>query len=596
MSWPVITITICLVLAAYLVWQECRRVNRSRLPLRILVTVLGVVAFACIALPLTYPGKTWVGNADGVLLTKGFDAGKLPAYKSGKLLTTDLSIQKAYPKLKIELVADLSDIPQGKRKLNKLHILGYGLNGDELKKLEQFPVEFDLVQQPAGITHINWNRSIKSGEPLQVQGTFAESKTKTTLILKGLNTGLDSVIIPVGSSQSFSLKTTPKNTGRATYTLLAINGKDTIERETIPFEVTPAKPLKVLMLATAPDFENRFLKNWLAQHGNGVAVRTAISKDKFSREYLNTEQINVDRVTTSLLEKFDVVAGDLSAFRALSSAENSALQQQMAQKGLGVIVKADSTGKGATFLTNAFGLDRLANKDQKSFALNIAGLGKPTAKLTLDATFIKPQPNTQPLVTDEQAHTIVSSTIYGSGKIVFSALGTTYNWVLSGNQNDYNNLWTLLIDKTSRKANSTVKWDILPVLPAVDEQVDISVSGISVLPAQIKVDKTAIAFAQNPILPFNFTATYWPDNYGWQQVTQNGVPVYWWYTFKPTEWVTLRATETIAQTKRYLEQNTNQAIAATREESNIQIPVPKIYFYLLLLVCCTFLWVEGKLQ
>lgn len=125
--WNTIVIVACTVLALSKIWLEYRRPNRMRLTLRIIATLVIAVALACIALPITYATKTLTGIKDGVLITKGFDADSLSRYQNSKLFTTETAIQKANPKYKIALIADLADIPRGKLNIANLHILGYGL-------------------------------------------------------------------------------------------------------------------------------------------------------------------------------------------------------------------------------------------------------------------------------------------------------------------------------------------------------------------------------------------------------------------------------------------------------------------------------------
>ena len=609
MSWTTTVIAICLLLLALMVWKEVSRNNRSRLLSRMLASILAAIALACIALPISYTAKTTISNSEGVLLTPGFNKDSLAAYQNNKLYTTDAAITKANPKFKITSVANLSDFASGVINISKLHILGYGLSENDLRRLKHLPLKFHPEKLNQGIVAINWNKSLKSGESLIVQGSLTGAKPNTIIILKGLNTTLDSIIINKSSyqnsgnsanpgnsySDAFQLTSIPKNTGKATYNIIVLNGKDTLEKETIPFEVEPAKPLKVLMIAASPDFEHKFLKNWLVQQGYTLAVRTAISKEKYSREYFNMVQTPIDQLTPALLDKFDVLIGDLSAYALLSSAENSAIQQQMAQKGLGVVIKADSLAKGNTFLANTFPLDRLSDKTQKTSALSIEGQTAPTAKLNLDPVFIKYQNNTQPLVTDEQKHIVASSTIYGSGKIVFSVLSNTYNWALAGNQINYTTLWSGLISKAARKSNSLQQWSASPNFAMVNEPVTLTIEGVFTIPLQVKADNSILAFIQNALLPFSFSATYWPEKTGWQQVTQNDAKVFNWYTFAPDEWVTLKAAEKVKETQRYLRLNKAKINVATAEKKVVNVPVSKIYFYILLLLSYTYLWVERKL-
>lgn len=591
MSWTVIVISACTLLSVLMIWKEYQRPTRSRLIWRVLATLSVFAALACIALPISYNSPIKTGTNNAILLTLGFDRDSLTKYQNSKLFTADIAIQKANPKLKIKFIPDLSDLPQGKLNIASLQVLGYGLNGDELEQLNNFPILFHPAAHQPGITSIDWARHLKTGESLQIQGKFTGNTSKINLVLKGLNTSLDSATI--NPDANFELKAIPKNSGRATYALLAIDGKDTLERETISFEVEPKQTIKVLMLATSPDFENRFLKNWLARQEYGVTVRTAVSQAKFSREYFNMPQVNTDHVNSSLLDKFDLVIGDLSAFKSLSPAENSTLQQAV-QNGLGIIAKADSS-KGASFLSNTFVVERPSGKEPKASALLIDGQTSPTAKLLSDAAYINPQANARPLITNDQNQIVANSTIYGGGKIIFSLLSNTYSWALAGNQNDYTNLWSKLIEKVSRKAILSQKWHTFPQLPVVNEPCTITIAGPAGLPLLVKAETSPLAFKQNPLLPFSWDATYWPANGGWQQLTQNGAAIYWWYVFKPGDWAILHAFEKASATQKYALQNHGKAVNNTPQLQNIRVSMSKIYFYLLLLLCCTYLWVEGKL-
>jgi hypothetical protein len=64
------------------------------------------------------------------------------------------------------------------------------------------------------------------------------------------------------------------------------------------------------MLAASPDFENRFVKDWLSQNGYTVVAKTAISTNKFDKTFLNAGSVSLDRVTSGLLDSFDVLLSD----------------------------------------------------------------------------------------------------------------------------------------------------------------------------------------------------------------------------------------------------------------------------------------------
>ncbi len=595
MNWNTIVIIVALLLAAFTVWQEYRRQNRARLVWRIMAVLVAVIALACIALPVSYHTKTKSGNKQGILLTQGFIKDSLSAYPNSKLFTADEAIIKANPKLSIVLVADLAAFAQKKYDVSGLAILGYGLDEAELNAMEGFPVQFHPSPAPSGVSDVSWDNHPKMGERLTIRGKFENlSGKKVSLVLKGLNTGLDSVIVPAKASQTFELGFVPKNLDKATCNLFAVAGQDTLENETIPFEVEPAKPLKVLMLASSPDFEDRFLKDWLAKNGYGLAIRTSISKAKFSYEYFNLPQTNTDNINITLLEKFDLLIGDLSVFKSLTLAENSALKTQISGKGLGIIVKADSS-KGTSFLSNSFPVERLQIKDQKPTALSIIGKGTPSAKLLLDAFAIRAQNNTQPLIYDAQSHIQVSSTLYGSGKIIYSLLGNSYTWALSGAQDDYTTLWSALISNAARKNPPVQQWRVKQSFPKVNQPVKLVLEGPTALPGNVKAEGSLLAFKQNPVIPFQWDATYWPKSTGWQTVTQNNGAVFNWYVYDNGDWDGLLARQKITKTRQYAAVNKAANASTSDTEVTIEIPVSKLWFYLLLLLSSVYLWIERKL-
>ena len=401
MYWNILVLIVCLFLSVFCIWKEFSRPNKLRLIWRIIASIFAIAALACIALPVKYTGKiTAAGKNGAVLLTEGFDADSLSRYKTDTIFTADPLIKRKYPKAKLITLDELASITP---KIKQLNVLGYGLNQDEIMQLDDIPVQYNASPAPGGITAVNWQGRLKQGQLLKVQGNFGNPiDHPVRLILKGLNTGVDSLIIGAKSSFKFELKTTPKTSGRSIYQLLALSGKDTLANESLPVEIDPDKPLKVLMLSAAPGFENRFLKNWLSENGLGVASRSTISKSKFNSDYINIGQTPLDHLSPGLLAGFDIVIGDLSILGSLNTAESAALKQQVTQKGLGLIVNADTILKSASWLQNDFHVQRSATKDQKPENLLIQGKKIGAKALTPEQLLISDHNGTQQLVTDEQ--------------------------------------------------------------------------------------------------------------------------------------------------------------------------------------------------
>jgi hypothetical protein len=591
MNWTLSVIIICVVLALLFSWQEFSRLDRKRLAWRLLAIWLALAALACLALPITYSGQAPVANqSTAVLLTEGFSKDSIP--NNAQVFTTESAIQKSYSKA--TLIGSTQELADRKPALKQVKILGYGLTEDELQPLGKLQVSYKAPVTPAGIQSIIWPANLKTGEVLTIQGTFKNNEAKPVkLVLKGLNTPLDSVTLSANKTTGFQLSTLPKPNGRVVYQLLALSGADTLSAESIPVQIEPTKPVRVLMLNTSPDFETRFLKNWLGENGYAVAARAVISKDKVSEEYVNIDKLNLQRLSAGTLNKFDVVVGSLSALKSLSPAEGAALRQQVTQKGLGVIIRADSSDKAASWLQRDFPVNTVATKEQISVPLILQNQKSKTAKLAIDPAYISYRNNTQSLVTDAQNHELAGNALAGAGKLVFTTLNHTYTWLLNGNKQDYASLWTLLINKSARKLLPVQTWQIDSGLPAVNEPVDIVLQS-AVAPSNIKVNGENTTVIQNATVPYEWKSTYFPKKQGWQMANINNSTPYWWYNDTKLQWKSLKQLQNITTINDFVKKQVQISSVTKQIQQMVKIEVPKIWFYLILLASCTFLWTERK--
>ncbi|WP_345955046.1 hypothetical protein [Mucilaginibacter sp. PAMB04168] len=592
MNWIISVSIICIVLALVFSWQEYRRTDRRRLFWRLLAVWLAVAALGCIALPVTYNGTTQTAaqTTNAVLLTDGFNTDDINS--SDSVFTTDASIKKRYKKS--ILLGSLEELRNHKPAFTGVRILGYGLTANELELLSDLPIGYRPPKRPTGLQSISWPATLKTGESLLVQGSFQNNEEKPVKFLfKGLNTVLDSIILPATKTTSFQLSTLPKPTGRVVYQLLALAGNDTLAAEDLPVQIEPTRPLKVLMLNAAPNFETRFLKNWLGENGYAVASRSVISKDKISEEYTNLDKLNLQKLSAGVLDRFDVVLGDLSALKSLTAAEGALLKQQVTQKGLGVIVRADSSDKAASWLQRDFPVTTVAVKEQPLVQLILQGQARKTAKLGIDAAYINYHNNTQSLATDAQRHELAGIALAGAGKVIFTTLNHTYSWLLAGNKTDYAALWSLLISKSARKLPPLQNWHIASALPSENEQVRLVLQS-PVSPQDVIINGQKIAPEQSAAIPYEWNFSYWPHKTGWQVANSGNGPSFWWYNYAKTGWRSLKQLKRIAETSTFAAVQQKKMAVTKQIQQKIKIEVPKLIFYLLLLASCTFLWVERK--
>jgi hypothetical protein len=437
---------------------------------------------------------------------------------------------------------------------------------------------------PAGIQAAYWQRQINAGDALRLQGRFRNSATvPVKLLLNGFNERLDSVLIPAQQERPFELSARPRHIGRALYTLIAL-AKDTLAKEPVPVEVLPVQPLKVLILAASPDFENKFLAGWLSEHDYIVAMRTAISRNKYSYAFLDTTRFQLERITPSLLTAFDLLISDAGALSALGRDELGAIRAQVEEKGLGLIVRTDSSNTPGSFYSRPFALTAAADRNEHPLLLHTAGSARSLTLVTAPAAWLRTVPGLHPLVWDRQQHILAGSSLYGTGRIVLTTLNNTYSWILSGNQDAYQSVWSLLLQQAARQRPLQDHWRTGLAFPKLRTPVPLHLETARPAPAAM-VNNTPVGLTQDGAIPFHWEGAYWPVQPGWQTAVSVQGDSSWWYAFDEKDWKDLSFREQESTEKR--------STAAVQPGNTSQAPV--IWFLILFMLSATFLWAEEKL-
>ena len=187
-------------------------------------------------------------------------------------------------------------------------------------------------------------------------------------------------------------------------------------------------------------------------------------------------------------------------------------------------------------------------------------------------------PSVQILVNDAQNHSLVSSCLAGSGRLVFTPITNSYIWMLAGDNNDYAAFWSLLINYAARKTPVLESWNIAGI-PMVNEPIDLQLQSAQ-SPGKIVSDSSMIAPAQNPDVPFEWNNRYWPVTTGWHSIKQNNGQPQWWYVYGKGDWKSVKAVEKLAATENYADANPANSSVTKQIHEKVRIEVPKIYFYL----------------
>jgi hypothetical protein len=582
-TWNTIVIIAGVVLLFFLCRKEIARSNKARLPLRIIATILAVVSLICMGLPLSMRNSSVAKSNEVIVVTAGANEDSIQQFRknSNKKITV--------------LQAD-DFLSAQTTHYDSVHVFGYGFTADELKSIHARGLVFHPSVVANGIVSVNWNRKLKKGEELLVQGVYANSQSfPVRLLLSGFSTPIDSFVVQAKSTQRFQLQGVPKQNGKAVYAVSALKGKDTLEKNRLPVEVEEPSPLKLMILSASPDFENKFLKNWLSQNSYSVASRTIISTNKFDKASYNAGGVSLDRITPSLLDSFDILLSDETALSSLSKPEQENISRQVSQKGMGLLIRGDTIASANAWYNRSFHIYGLTGKQPSQLALSLTEGDR--NKLILPAEqpkFIRTQNGMQALVTDSAANIVAGSIAEGKGKVVFTTLHNTYYWLLSGSQTNYYALWTSLLQKTSRTHVPKFFVETSPLLPVAGQavQIRLNLSG-DTLPS-VAIGNSRPSFIQDEKISSQWQTMYWPVQAGWQPPVNSGGSNYQWYVYDKNDWVYVNASSRIQATGLYAQQKNGATVEANMDEP-ARVPVPLVYFFVLFIICAGFLWMERKI-
>jgi hypothetical protein len=348
----------------------------------------------------------------------------------------------------------------------------------------------------------------------------------------------------------FVLHTVPAQTGRAVYRLVALRGKDTLEQEDLPVEVNTGRPLKILLLASSPDFENAFLIDWLAKGGHQVAVRTVVSKDRYEQTFVNMASRPLEVLTPGLLSGFDLVVADAAAL-PVEGGRGSAVLHHQVEGGLGLLIRIDS-------------MSRLVP-------------GWPAGE--------------RPVVRDSLGRVVVRSGVDGAARVVISAENRTYGQWMAGRHQEYAAYWTMMLGEAARQSGAVEEWRWRPALPRVGEPVEGELESEGSFPQGIVGGEAvagngvggprAVYLAEDGSLPFLWRGEYWPEKAGWQQSRTLNGDTAWWYAWPAGAWKGIYP---------------GQATMGKRTLRVESAEMPIGWLYVVLLSSMAFLWVERKIS
>jgi len=559
-----------LVFVAFLV-KEWNTRSSGRFALNSVVAFGTVLALMCIVLEPTK--QVEMQHQQGLLLTSGFVKDQqdslVRVYKG-------LEILEYNPKKSIRASLDF---------LTSVLVIGNGLEEFDFYKLDSIPTTYLPNEVPSGITRLKFTQRLNLGEDLIVKGEYDQPKKSSFLVLQdSRGNGLDSLQFSDASILDFSLKAVPKVSGNFVYQLVEKDSLgNRIETNPIPITILEKEPVRILILNTFPTFETKYLKNFLADEGYEVTVRSQLTKGKYKFEYFNTKASPIYQFSSESLKQYDAVIVDTETYFNFGKSVKSNFENSIHENGLGLFIQPS---------------EKLFNLGAKTSYFSFKRDGRNEFQLPIGNITVEKYPfrfNNAFALNPINAHELGNLSYYkqlGLGRVATTTLLNSYQLLLKGEEQAYAKIWTQILDKIVKQKEQAVDWESQTAFPKEGEpfnfELRTNLEEISVL----NNEGNRVPLLQNSTVPFKYSATTYPKKKGWNTLAVEGdsTTSFSYYVFGANDWESLRASKKIAANKKQFSNDSkeNRTVMVNR-------PISTMLFYILLLLGVGWLWLSPKL-
>ncbi|WP_127019450.1 hypothetical protein [Flagellimonas beolgyonensis] len=556
----------------FFVWKEWPQKGERRFWIKLAIGFIGLVALALLVLKPAVPQM--VSGKKSIILTEGYRQAQLD------------SLTKLYKRISIE------SYQPGKlfSKINPndtLFVLGYGLEPFDFWLVEQNKVDFLGAEPLVGWTAIHYKPVIELGDILSLQTEYTQSKEgHWALLYDNGGNALDSVEFSGETLQKLTFKVEPKASGRFEFALVEKDAQgEVISQEPIPFQVLEPDPLQVLIINTFPTFETKYLKNFLAENGHGVVVRSQLTKGRYKFEYFNTEAVPVYQLSENELQSFDLVIIDADSYLELNKNSREALDKNVKDEGLGLYVQPSGP---------------LFNQAGRKFPLSFERDG--VQELRIEGTQqtlekfpfrLKEEILVEPIQWD--AAMVGALARQGMGKVGTILLQDSYQLILDGKQEMYSALWSTIVDAMAKTKVVGTAWETKTPFPSVDQPFQFILKTDRLEP-EVSSGRGTVPLLQDLQIPTHWKGTTYPTTAGWNALAmaQDSLPAFYYYVFQKDS--------RKAEHQKWVQQLNQRQFgkmgtkADTRDLVKKRAPLNSIWFFIVFLLCMGWLWLEPKLH
>lgn len=452
--------------------------------------------------------------------------------------------------------------------ITDLVVVGNGLERWELTEVKQ-PFNFlpESLTKDGPFELALDEGVVKSSMEIQLRMIVADSMR---VDLSGPGIEFASKKVGRGDDQvSFSV--VPTIAGYLKYQLDGVRGDDTLFSEVIPVRILERSKTSVLILSSAPSFENRFLKNYLAEEGFGVAERIQISTDVFRDSFTNLKRRSLRSITSSTLDDFQLVVLDASSYKNLGRRERSNLKEKLGSGELGLIWGSNETPN-----------DLIKTKR----------VAEGKVELVSGPNMTELNTNSQRLLERKASVSFQNQEVgelleVGLGKVVLPRVVSSYSLILKGEEDLYAQLWQRLL-QPAIGSNWNFNQTVTSHFPRLGEPMHLEMSNLEE-DEVIAIDSIQLAKQERWYQPGNWDFTHWPKSRGWNKISGSSEK---FFVFDSVDWPMQKIMRKRTQTSRA----TGLIEVESDRKKVIEQPISKWIFFISFVVSFGFLWLEQRIR
>ncbi len=580
-----------LIFLVLLIWFEFKK-SKPWLYARCMAVFFAVTSICMLILKPSYSKKQ--ENSVALLITEG---------SSPNIID---SLDKAYnPAFKVDLRA----LNQQEEVIEQLHtyeqwlIVGAKVPLQFSPFLKNKQVRYFPDGFISGWQNLAYPKNVQENTAWEFNGQYySDSAFQTKLSISVAGKTLDSVVISRKGFSKINFKS-DVNIPAGKYLFdLKVESRSVTNIEKLPVIITAKKTAKYLILSGFPSFEWKYLKDYLTDEGDAIFYRTKISQDKYSTEVINSatsKNINLNR---DFLSQFDICLFDQSGWQDLNRFQKRLFKKLCEEEGLGLMLLTfGEKPKNIAYLNTT----KWTTAQNTPFAIIHENRLVLTVLPEVSVRFTKSN-QLESMLSNDKNESLVAYQQLGFGRQLLAVFPPLYPFILKGEVAKFENIYKNLIDRIQKPNFQEKYWDVNTLTNLqVDEKVGMTIhttgnSVIENLTANVideNNEKILLAPAQDALTAENFNYTFFPVKAGWQQVAlvSDTAINEWFYVYPDNALVAFKRAKLITENLAKWENGNESADTFTSSEIKMWRKIPQWYFFTILLLSLSFLWLMDKI-